>query len=221
MSSACEHGVAPAAAVGGQQAGDGGVGVVGDVHGAAGQRPHEPACRRCRSRGRGRGRPRRGRAATAAWSPTGSAPGARSWVALAVMHSPTVRRSCQPSAGPIGSPVARSQTTVLARWLVMPTAVDRLVDGGGRPRRRRRARAAPARRRRTRRARGTASTAGTADVAMATMTRRSSTIAARTLVVPTSRTRIAVTPAPSSRAAHRRSPGGRPDFAAAGRGGHR
>ena len=48
---------------------------------------------------------------------------ARSWVALAMMHSPTVRRSCQPSAGAIGSPVARSHTIVLARWLVMPTAV--------------------------------------------------------------------------------------------------
>ena len=42
---------------------------------------------------------------------------------LAMMHSPTVRRSCQPSAGPIGSPVVRSQMTVLARWFVIPTAV--------------------------------------------------------------------------------------------------
>ena len=35
---------------------------------------------------------------------------------------PTVRRSCQPSAGPTGSPVARSHTTVEQRWLAMPTA---------------------------------------------------------------------------------------------------
>ncbi len=48
---------------------------------------------------------------------------ARSWVAFATMHSTTVRRSCQPRAGPIGAPVRRSQTTVLARWLVIPTAV--------------------------------------------------------------------------------------------------
>ena len=34
----------------------------------------------------------------------------------------TVRRSCHPSPGPTGSPVARSQTTVEARWLAMPTA---------------------------------------------------------------------------------------------------
>ena len=41
---------------------------------------------------------------------------------LAMMQSPTVRRSCQPSPGPTGSPVARSHIMTLARWLVMPTA---------------------------------------------------------------------------------------------------
>ena len=40
-------------------------------------------------------------------------------------HVPTVRRSCQPMPGPTGSPVARSQTIVEARWLAIPTAVDR------------------------------------------------------------------------------------------------
>ena len=35
---------------------------------------------------------------------------------------PTVRRSCHPSPGPTGTPVARSQTMVDARWLAMPTA---------------------------------------------------------------------------------------------------
>ncbi len=44
------------------------------------------------------------------------------WSALAVMQSNTVRRSCQPSPGPTGSPVARSHTMVLARCAVMPTA---------------------------------------------------------------------------------------------------
>ena len=42
---------------------------------------------------------------------------------LAIRHSPIVRRSCQPSPLPIGSPVVRSHTSVLARWLVMPTAM--------------------------------------------------------------------------------------------------
>ena len=41
---------------------------------------------------------------------------------FATMQSMTVRRSCQPSAGPTGSPVARSHTIVEARWLAMPTA---------------------------------------------------------------------------------------------------
>ena len=42
---------------------------------------------------------------------------------------PTVRRSCQPSPGPTGTPVARSHTMVEARWLAMPTAVDRAAVG--------------------------------------------------------------------------------------------
>ncbi len=48
---------------------------------------------------------------------------ARPWSDLAVMQSNTVRRSCQPSPGPIGVPLPRSHTSVEARWLVMPTAV--------------------------------------------------------------------------------------------------
>ena len=35
---------------------------------------------------------------------------------------PTVRRSCQPSPGATGTPVARSHTMVEARWLATPTA---------------------------------------------------------------------------------------------------
>src|SRR5438067_239957 len=37
-------------------------------------------------------------------------------------HMPTVRRSCQPTPGPTGSPVARSHTIVDDRWLAIPTA---------------------------------------------------------------------------------------------------
>ena len=33
-----------------------------------------------------------------------------------------VRRSCQTMAGAMGSPLARSQITVVSRWLVMPSA---------------------------------------------------------------------------------------------------
>ncbi|MGA3147547.1 MAG: hypothetical protein ABSF33_08730 [Acidimicrobiales bacterium] len=43
----------------------------------------------------------------------------RAWSSRQV---PTVRRSCQPSPGPTGEPVARSQTMVDARWLAIPTA---------------------------------------------------------------------------------------------------
>ena len=42
--------------------------------------------------------------------------------AFSARHSPTVRRSCQPSAGATGRPVDRSHTTVDARWLEIPTA---------------------------------------------------------------------------------------------------
>ena len=58
-------------------------------------------------------------------------------------QSAAVRRSCQTMARPSGSPVARSQTSVVSRWLVMPIAaiaagreagpLDRgAADGGGR-----------------------------------------------------------------------------------------
>ena len=41
-------------------------------------------------------------------------------------QAPAVRRSCQTMALLIGSPVPRSQMTVVSRWLVMPTAAIRL-----------------------------------------------------------------------------------------------
>ena len=44
----------------------------------------------------------------------------RPW-AWKARHIPTVRRSCQPTPGPTGSPVRRSHRIVDARWLVMPT----------------------------------------------------------------------------------------------------
>ncbi len=67
---------------------------------------------------------------------------------------PTVRRSCQPSPGPTGTPVARSHTMVEARWLAMPDRLDRTALGqaGARPPRPRRR---PWPRRRTPPARGT------------------------------------------------------------------
>ena len=45
-------------------------------------------------------------------------------LALSCAHSSAVRRSCQTIARWIGSPVARSQTTIVSRWLVMPIAGD-------------------------------------------------------------------------------------------------
>ena len=43
-----------------------------------------------------------------------------------------VRRSCQTMARPSGRPLARSQTTTVSRWLVMPTAaIFRLASGAG------------------------------------------------------------------------------------------
>ena len=170
-----EHVGVPRRPVGGEQAGDGRVGVVGDVQLAARQRPRQPACRRCRSRGRGRGRPATWSSSQASLVADWFGASARSCSALAMMHSPTVRRSCQPSAGPIGSPVARSQTTVLARWLVMPTAVIGSSTASVTSAAASSDERARARRRRTRRGRGTASTAGTAGAAIAAIARRSST----------------------------------------------
>ncbi len=49
---------------------------------------------------------------------------------------PTVRRSCQPMPGATGRPLARSHTMIEARWLAMPTAVDRPTVRQRGPRRR-------------------------------------------------------------------------------------
>ena len=42
--------------------------------------------------------------------------------ALSRAQKSAVRRSCQTIAGATGRPVARSQSTVVSRWFVMPTA---------------------------------------------------------------------------------------------------
>ena len=42
--------------------------------------------------------------------------------AFSVSHRSAVRRSCHTIALQIGTPVVRSQTTVVSRWLVMPIA---------------------------------------------------------------------------------------------------
>ena len=41
---------------------------------------------------------------------------------------PAVRRSCQTIALQIGSPVTRSQTTVVSRWFVIPIAATSVGD---------------------------------------------------------------------------------------------
>ena len=91
----------PLAAVDGEEAGDGGVGVVRDVQLARRSATRRASCRRCRSRGRGPRRPRRGRAARRPWWRTGWEPArgrARRW------------RRCtrRPCAGPASRGRARS-----------------------------------------------------------------------------------------------------------------
>jgi hypothetical protein len=105
-------------------------------HGAGRRSASRPAsCRSCRTPApRARpapARPARDPAATAAWcrrnrhpapgrSSAGSgAPGPR----RAAHRSAAVRRSCQTMAGATGSPVARSHSTVVSRWLVIAMAV--------------------------------------------------------------------------------------------------
>ncbi len=55
-----------------------------------------------------------------------SAPAARSCA-----HTGAVRRSCHTIARCSGRPVARSQTTAVSRWLVMPRRADGGARGGG------------------------------------------------------------------------------------------
>ena len=113
-----------------------GVARVGDVQRAAGQVPDEPGIDRCRRPARPprplARRRARCRASRRAWCRRSRrrAP-ARSCSRMSRLvrrrpaagrRSPAVRRSCQTMALWIGSPVSRSQTTVVSRWLVMPMA---------------------------------------------------------------------------------------------------
>ena len=80
------------------QAGDAGVGGVGDVHARPRTGARRARCRRCRRTGRGCGRGRPGRAGGATL--VADAFGARRMPsAWSTRQAPTVRRSCQPSAG--------------------------------------------------------------------------------------------------------------------------
>ena len=128
--------VVPVAGVDVEQQRARGVGDVGDVDARrrSGSRP--ASCRWCRRRAR---RLRRGRARPATWSRIQRDLGAGevgvehqagllrgSWLRgrrlAARRRAAAVRRSCQTMALWTGSPVARSQTTVVSRWLVMPMA---------------------------------------------------------------------------------------------------
>ena len=112
----------PRGCVARQQTGDGRVRRIGDVHRAAGQHPRNPGVDGAEAQV----------AVACAGSTLFEQPGdlgrrlvgrqRQTVLGFAVMQSNTVRRSCQPSPGPIGWPVLRSQTSVEARWLVIPTA---------------------------------------------------------------------------------------------------
>ena len=47
---------------------------------------------------------------------------------MSASQTSDVRRSCQTIAGAIGSPVRRSQMTVVSRWFVTPTAATSLAE---------------------------------------------------------------------------------------------
>ena len=108
---------------------------VGDVRRAAGQPPDEEAVDGAEAElaalGARAQRRRRCRAATAAWCPrsTDRAPGpvralnsSSCHAAFSSAQTSAVRRSCQTIALCSGLPVARSHTSVVSRWLVMPMA---------------------------------------------------------------------------------------------------
>ena len=129
--------VVPARVIGARlQPGDRGVGRVGHVRRALGERPRDPRVDGAEAQ-----------VAVAAgieswssshctlvadWFGATRKPSARS-----ARHAPTVRRSCQPSPGPTGSPVARSHTIVDAALVGDADRVDRArrVERGARERR--------------------------------------------------------------------------------------
>ena len=171
---------------------------VGDVERArpTGSRP--PRCRRCRRPARpASDRVRSGsamssRAATLVAEALGATRMPWPWSSRQV---PTVRRSCHPSPGPTGTPVARSHTMVDARWLAMPTASTGPPVGQARPR------PPPPRRRpwpprRTRPVRGTGCRAAPGRGGRARRVPSGRTTAPRTPEVPTSTTRMLTARAP-------------------------
>ena len=108
-----------------------GVGGIGDVEARRRTASMPPRCRPCRRqlaplRPDPVGVGPSSRAATLVAEALGASRIPWPWSSRQV---PTVRRSCQPSPGPTGTPVARSHTMVDARWLAMPTAVDRPAGG--------------------------------------------------------------------------------------------
>ena len=124
-----------------------------------------------------------------------------------------VRRSCQPCAGPTGTPVARSHTTAEPRWLVIPTAATgaavrvergpRRVEHDRRPSRPRRTRPSPAR----------GSRGGRSRCCSWRTVASSRTIAARIDDVPMSQTRRSISRATPRRPAGRRPGIGEPELA--------
>ena len=186
--SVVEHRCVPPRRVAVLQPGDRGVRRVGHVQRAVRQRPRDPrvdgAEAELAARGRGR---RAGRAATAPWWPTGSGRRARPRRA-ASRHAPIVRRSCQPSPGPIGLAGRAVPHDGRAALVGDADRVDRAV-GVERGARELEARVAPA-----------ASASNSHEpvgggvgqqlalVAVRERCRRRRTTAARTLLVPTSTT---------------------------------
>ena len=112
------------------------------MHLPAGQPPEQEAVDRAEGElaalGRARARPARGRAARRSWWPRNrdrsAGRCARCTSSLmarrprALRHSSAVRRSCQTMACGPAAPVARSHSTVVSRWLVMPMAATSPAD---------------------------------------------------------------------------------------------
>ena len=137
--------VVPVAGVDVEEQRAAGVGRVGDVHAAAGEVPDQPACRWCRTRARPLGARAR---APGTWSsshlslvPEKYASSTRPVLRAIIGSWPAARSSSQQRRGPPvlpddgvarpGGPVARSHSTVVSRWLVMPmAAMSRGADAG-------------------------------------------------------------------------------------------
>ena len=120
------------------------IGRIGGVHACRRSAATAGSCRSCRTRACPAPPPparrRRGRAARRFWWPRNTDRAAArcardisgSWPCWrSAAQASAVRRSCQTMALWIGLPVARSQTTVVSRWLVMPIAAMPRGVGAG------------------------------------------------------------------------------------------